>query len=398
MSRPAEPLPTRRDHGPFAPPAQLAQLRQEEPLSRMSYPGGHLGWLVTSHALACAILADPRFSAAQELRRAVIPRPVVPREPPPPALPGMFGGLHAEEHRRYRRLLAPFFSARQARLRVPRIRDIADELVNRMRDAGPPADLLEDFAVPFALRVLCEVVGVPDADREQVGHDSALLFRQQGTAEQIAESFTGIYGYLHELVAAKRARPSDDVLGHLVAGTGLSDPEVAGVGFLLLAAGHDTPASMVALGTFALVTHLGRPSAVLAGPAALAAVVEELLRYLTIAQFGTTRTALSDVEMAGRLVAAGDTVTVSLPAANRDPARFADPDAFDLARPATGHLAFGYGVHQCPGRHLGRAELRVAFQTLFRRLPSLRLAVPAGEVPMRGDSTVHGVRHLPVTW
>jgi cytochrome P450 len=394
----AHPLPTHRDGCPFAPPARLAELRQEQPLSRMAYPGGHVGWLATSHSLARAILTDPRFSAVQELRRAVIPRPVAPREPPPPALPGMFGGLHSEEHSRYRRLLAAFFSARQAQLRVPRIQEIAAELLNRMRSAGPPADLMEEFATPFALRVLCELVGVPDTDQEQVGHDSALLFRQQGTEEQIAKSFTSIYGYLHELVAAKRAQPSDDVLGHLVADTELSDTELAGVGFSLLAAGHDTPASMVTLGAFVLLTHPDQLHTALADPAALANAVEELLRYLTIAQFGTTRTALSDVELANRLIKAGDTVTISLPAANRDPDQFADPDTFDITRPTTGHLAFGHGVHQCIGRHLGRAELRIAIEALFRHFPSLHLAVPAEEVPMRGNSTVYGVKHLPLTW
>lgn len=395
---PAHPLPTRRGGCPFDPPARLAELRREQPLSRMAYPGGRVGWLATSHSLARAILTDSRFSAAQELRRAVISRPMVPREPPPPALPGMFGGLNPEEHLRYRRLLAAFFSAQQARLRVPRIQEIADELLDRMHKAGPPVDLMREFAAPFALRALCDVVGVPHADQEQVGHDSALLFRQQGTEEQIAKSFTGLYGYLHELVAAKRKQPSDDVLGQLAAGTGLSDTELAGVGFSLLAAGHDTPAGMVALGAFALLTHPAQLHAALADAATLSNAVEELLRYLTIAQFGTTRTALSDVELGGHLIKAGDTVTISLPAANRDPDQFTDPDVFEVTRTATGHLAFGHGVHQCLGRHLGRTELRIAFETLFHQFPTLHLAISADEVPMRGNSTVYGVEQLPVMW
>lgn len=390
----AHPLPTRRDGCPFAPPARLAELRQEQPLSRMAYPGGHVGWLATSHSLARAILTDPRFSAVQELRRAVIPRSMVPREPPPPALPGMFGGLHSEEHSRYRRLLAVFFSARQAQLRVPRIQEIADELLNRMRSAGPPADLMEDFATPFALRVLCELVGVPDTDQEQVGHDSALLFRQQGTEEQIAKSFTSIYGYLHELVAAKRAQPSDDVLGHLVADTELSDTELAGVGFSLLAAGHDTPASMVALGAFALLTHPNQLRTVLADPAN---AVEELLRYLTIAHTNV-RTALTDIELGGELVRAGETVTISMQTADRDPARYPNPDTLDLSRRATGHVALGYGIHQCLGQQLARVEMRVAFPALLTRFPTLSLAVDPSEVRLRTDSNIYGVHELPVTW
>ncbi|WP_456316820.1 cytochrome P450 [Streptomyces cavernicola] len=169
------------------------------------------------------------------------------------------------------------------------------------------------------------------------------------------------------------------------------------MGGLLLAAGLDTTANMIALGTFALLRNLDQLSALRAEPELADQAVEELLRYLTVAD-PAVRTALEDVEVEGQLIRAGDTVTLSFQAANRDPARFPEPDRLDLRRRAVGHVAFGHGAHQCLGQQLARVEMRIALPALLRRFPTLRLAVDPSEVPLREQNNIYGVRALPVTW
>jgi cytochrome P450 len=197
-------------------------------------------------------------------------------------------------------------------------------------------------------------------------------------------------------VPAKRAAPTDDLLSQLTA-SDLTDEELANIGFVLLGAGLDTTANMLALGTFALLSHPDQLAALRADPGIAGNAVEELLRYLSIIPF-TVRTALVDIELHGERIKAGKAVTVSVPAANRDPERFADPDILDLLRPANGHVGFGHGVHQCIGQQLARMELQVALPALLTRFPTLRLAVPAEDVALRTDMLVYGVHHLPVAW
>jgi cytochrome P450 len=212
----------------------------------------------------------------------------------------------------------------------------------------------------------------------------------------MAAAYAAVREFIAELVAAKRAEPTDDLLSGLTAGD-LSDEELVNIGFVLLGAGLDTTANMLALGAFALLSHPGQLAALRADPGIADHAVEELLRYLSIIPF-TVRTALDDVELRGERIRAGETVTVSIPAANRDPAHFADPDTLDLLRPAGGHVAFGHGVHQCLGQQLARVELRVVLPALVTRFPALRLAIPAEDVPMRTDMLIYGVHALPVTW
>ncbi|CAM5596373.1 Cytochrome P450 OS=Streptomyces rimosus subsp. rimosus (strain ATCC / DSM 40260 / JCM 4667 /NRRL 2234) OX=1265868 GN=SRIM_024830 PE=3 SV=1 [Streptomyces rimosus subsp. rimosus] len=199
-----------------------------------------------------------------------------------------------------------------------------------------------------------------------------------------------------ELVAAKRAEPTDDLLSDLTT-SDLTEEELIGVGGVLLAAGLDTTANMLGLGTFALLSNPDQLDALRADPGLAGQTVEELLRYLSVAD-PIPRAALEDVEIEGRLVRAGETVTVSVQAANRDPLKFPDPDRFDIHRKATGHVSFGHGPHQCLGQQLARVEMTVAFPALFARFPTLRLAVPPQEVPLRDRANIYGVISLPVTW
>jgi cytochrome P450 len=198
-------------------------------------------------------------------------------------------------------------------------------------------------------------------------------------------------------VAAKRANPTDDVLSDLT-DSDLTDEELKGMALILLSAGFDTTANMLALGTVALLQNPEQLAALRADPALTDNAVEELLRYLSVAKT-FFRTALEDVELGGRTIEAGTTAILSLNTANRDPERFTDPHALDIQRQEGGHLAFSHGIHQCLGQQLARVEMRVALPALLHRFPTLRLAVPAEEVELRPETAdIYGVRSLPVTW
>jgi cytochrome P450 len=207
-----------------------------------------------------------------------------------------------------------------------------------------------------------------------------------------------LLGYLRELVDHRRAEPGDDLISALTSTRQLTKEEITGVAMLLLVAGHETTANMLALGTFTLLRNPAQLAALRDDPSLASAAVEELLRYLTIVHLGPVRAAREDVEVGGHMIKAGESVTLSLAAANRDPERFEAPDILDVRRQAVGHLAFGHGIHQCLGQQLARVEMRIAYPALLRRFPGLRLAVPAEEVATRSHMAIYGVHRLPVAW
>ncbi|HEX6358410.1 cytochrome P450 [Actinophytocola sp.] len=394
MNDPIPALPTTRPAGcPFDPPSELAELRGRRPLTRMTYPDGHVGWLATSHEVVRAILADNRFSARYEIMH--MPIPGYPDEMPS-APPGDMTGMDAPEHTRFRQLLAGHFTVRRMRLLTERVEQVCAERLDDMAAQGSPADLVTAFAQPVPALVICELLGVPFADHEFFQRQAQLLTSISASMEDRAAAMTALYEYLHDLVLAKRKEPTDDLLSDLTT-SDLDDVELSGLGSFLLGAGLDTTANMIALGTFALLTNPDQLADLRNGWSTVDDAVEELLRYLTIAHTGI-RTALADVELGGEVVRAGESVTISLQAANRDPARFPNPDMLDLSRRAAGHVALGYGIHQCLGQQLARVEMRVAFPALFTRFPTLRLAVDPAEVPMRTDSNLYGVHELQVSW
>lgn len=390
-------LPTVRND-PFDPPPELGQLREDQPLQRLTYPDGHVGWLVTSYALSRAVLADRRFSARLELKRFPVQWQEIEGLSSGAPRPGFFIDMDPPEHTRYRRLLTGQFTVRRMNQLRPRIEQIVKDHLDAMAETGPPLDLVEAFALPIPSLVICELLGIPYDDRKEFQHNTAILNRLESSENESAEALQRIMDFLVELVRRKRAEPTDDLLSGL-AGTGeLSDDEIAGVGMLLLNAGHETTANMFGLGTFALLRHPEQVEHLRGGESSVDYTVEELLRYLTILQFGLPRTALEDLQLDGQLIEAGESVTVSLPTANRDPARFGDADELELSRDASGHLAFGHGIHQCLGQQLARIEMRIGYAALFHRFPALRLAVPAEDVQLRDDMVVYGVHRLLVTW
>ncbi|MFD0557205.1 cytochrome P450 [Stackebrandtia endophytica] len=391
----AAPLPPQRDPDrPFDPPEALREAHEHGPISRYRFPDGHDGWLVTGYELVRSVLADSRFSSRRELMRH---HPMIDYGDieVPPAPPGEFLLMDEPRHSRYRKPLAGKFTVRRMRLLSDRVEEITTEHLNAMEKTGPPVDLVEAFAKPIPAIVICELLGVPYEDRASFQDNVEKFLNGETDEDALTAAYTATQQYLDHLIQAKRADPTDDVLSDLT-DTDLTDEELRGVGLVLLAAGLDTTANMLALGTYALLRHPEQLALLRAQPDLTDKAVEELLRYLTVAKT-FLRTAVEDVELGDQTIKAGSAVIASFHAANRDPARFPDPDTLDLQRKAVGHVAFGHGIHQCLGQQLARIEMRVAFPALVNRFPTLRLA--AEEIELRPEvADVYGVKRLPVAW
>ncbi|MEU3986820.1 cytochrome P450 [Streptomyces platensis] len=382
---------------PFDPPEEYRTIREEAPVTPAIFPDGAKGWMVTSYEDVRAVLADPRFGSNRRQLRPGDPAPADEPLPPPP--PGFFIMMDAPEHTRFRRLLTGQFTVRRMQKLVPVVEQIVAERLAEMASAEGPVDLVQSYALPIPSLVICELLGVPYEDREDFQRDSAQMLRLDASREEAQQANQAMNRYIQKLAVAKRAHPTDDILGGLAQSGVLTDEELGGVGALLLLAGHETTANMIALGTMCLLNNPGQFAALRADPELMDNAVEELLRYLTIIQFGLRRTALEDVELGGQRIEAGSVVVASLPAGNRDATQFSgDPDALDVSRPYRPHLAFGHGIHQCLGQQLARVEMKAALSALIERFPTLRLAVPADQVPMRDDMLIYGVHKLPVTW
>ncbi|MEU5187570.1 cytochrome P450 [Streptomyces klenkii] len=384
-------LPTERQPGcPFDPPAELIDARRHGPISRYTHVGGKPGWLITGYDLVRSVLADTRFSSRKELMNVV-------DFELPPAPPGEFLLMDEPQHGRYRKPLVGKFTARRMRLLTERIEQITTDCLDAMEKAGPTTDLVTSFAKPIPTIIICELLGVPYEDRDSFQEQIDKFMSGETSDEDLIAAYTATRNYLAQLVAAKRVNPTDDVLSELT-DSDLTDEELQGISLILLAAGFDTTANMLSLGTFALLQNPAQLAALRADPTLIDQAVEELLRYLSVAKT-FMRTALVDVEVGGQTIEAGTTVVLSFNTANRDPERFTDPHALDLHRQDGGHLAFGHGIHLCLGQQLARIEMRIALSALINRFPTLRLAVPAEEVGLRPETAdVYGVKSLPVTW
>ncbi|MGC2999204.1 cytochrome P450 [Streptomyces sp. G35A] len=391
-------LPTERPSA-FDPPTELAELRDKCPVARMDFPDGHQGWLVTSYPEVRSLLADPGFSARQELHHHAPYDHPFGTEPIQPAEPGFFIGMDHPEHSRYRRLVAGQFTKRRIAQLTPRIEEITESCLDAMEAQGArEADLVEHFSQPIPALAICELLGVPVEDSERFRGAIRSFFDLGSDREESRDAFNAILEYLGELISHKRAEPGDDLISGLIAREELTDQELAGISLLLLVAGYETTANMIALGVYALISHPDQLALLREDPSLVDNAVEELLRYLPLSA-GGMRAATRDTEVLGTQVKGGECVVLSLASANRDPARYgADADRLDLRRSAAGHVAFGHGPHQCLGSQLARLEMRTAFTALLRRFPGLRLAVAPEEVPLRDDHLIYGTHRLPIAW
>ena len=393
-------LPMERDAGPFDPPRRITRLREVRPVSPMAFPDGHEGWIVTGYDALRQLMADTRFSSRQDLGVLHVPyeTPGMPvATEPSPQVPGLFIAMDPPDHTRLRRKLTGAFTVKRMKQLEEHIVDIVERQLDEMARLTPPVDLVKEFALPVPSLVICELLGVPYEDRENFQVNSAKFMVKDQSLDEKMAAYGALTTYLAELVTRKRSAPGEDILSDLARHDDLTIEELTGIAFLLLLAGHETTSNMLAMGTFALLEHPDQMAQLRADPALMTGAVEELMRYLSVADI-FYRYATEDIELGGETIGKGSTVVVSLLAANRDPQRFENPDTLDVHRNARGHLSFGHGIHQCLGQQLARIEMRAGFDGLLRRFPTLELAIPADEVRLRTDMNIYGVHELPVTW
>ncbi len=387
---------------PFAPLTEVDQRELAGTVSPVRLPTGGWAWLVTRHADVRQVLRHPGFSADFArpnfpLLRAIPPQSEEDRQ-------GGFIRMDGAAHSRLRRMLTAEFMIKNIRQIEPLIQQTVDQSLDAMRDAGPPADLVESFALPVPSMVICHLLGVPYQDHAFFQSRSRVLLDQATAAEQVRSAVGELRDYLRSLIDAKQATTdrAEDLLSQLITErveTGeLTRDELVGMALLLLIAGHETTANMIGLSTLLLLQQPDHLAALRADPGLAPGLVEELLRYLTIVRTGLPRLATEDVEIGGQLIRAGEGVIALLSLANRDDTVFGDPDDFEPHREARQHIAFGFGVHQCIGQPLARAELRIALVELARRFPGLSTTVSPADIPKRETSVVYGLAELPVTW
>ncbi|MGC0416949.1 cytochrome P450 [Embleya sp. AB8] len=384
---------------PYALPEEYDRLRTPSTaLHQVTLYDGRQAWVVTKHEAARTLLADPRLSS--DRNNVDFPLTSVRLEALRTRHPG-FISLDPPEHGPRRRMTISEFTVK----RIKGMRDDIERIVHGAIDdllaAGPPADLVKHFALPVPSMVICGLLGVPYADHEYFQDASRRLLQATDGADAIAAR-DHLDGYLDGLITQFQAKPGPGLLSHLVADQlaagEINREELVSTAILLLVAGHETTASMTSLSVITLLEHPDQHAALRADPDLIPGAVEELLRYLSIADFAGARVATADIEIDGQLIRAGEGVIVANSMANRDGSVFADPDTFDVRRSARHHLAFGYGVHQCLGQNLARLELEVILTALFERVPTLRLAVPVEQLTLRPGTTIQGVNELPVTW
>lgn len=373
---------------------QYAEVRAHEGLPRVQLPYGEPAWLVTRYADARLVLGDQRFS------RAACVAHDEPRQSENQNNSGILS-MDPPDHSRLRRLVAGAFTVqRMERLRAD-IRALAGSLLDDMVAAGRPADLVDAFALPLPVSVICRMLGVPEADRPlfRKWSDDALSTSSL-TAEEAEASRQELRAYMAELIAGHRVRPADDLMTSLIEardqGDRLSEEELIDLCVAVLVAGHETTATQIPNFVCTLLDRPGELARLGADPALIPAAVEELLRFVPMGMAaGIPRYATEDVEVGGTLVREGEAVLVSMGAANRDDRRFAAPDALDLSRTGNQHLGFGHGVHHCLGAPLARVELQEALRALSLRLPGLHVA---GDIVWKTQMLVRGPRSMPVGW
>ena len=393
------PLHMRRNA--FDPTPELREIREDSGVRTVVNAFGIQVYLVTRHEDVKEVLADHEHFRNSRPPGFVLPgAPAVPEDAQAESRAGNLLGLDPPEHQRLRRMLTGEFTVRRMRRLEPRIVEIVEQQLDEMQSQCPPADLVAHFALPIPSLVICELLGVPYADREDFQRRSARQLDLSAPIPERLELQRQGRDYMRSLVQAARHDPGEDMLGMLVRehGDELTVDELIGIASLLLLAGHETTSNMLGLGTLALLRHPDQLAAVRENPDAVGPAVEELLRWLSILHTAIPRITASEVEVAGVTIPAGQLVFASLPSGNRDPDFIADPDTLDIGRGAPGHLAFGHGVHHCLGAPLARMEMRIAFPALLRRFPKLAPAEDFGDVQFRSFHFIYGLKSLEVTW
>ncbi|MFF6999939.1 cytochrome P450 [Streptomyces sp. NPDC008313] len=386
---------------PFQPPAEYSELRATKPVFKVKLAvSGKEMWVVSRQEHIRQILTEPKMSSNFK-------NPGYPLQVPVPeeALQAMELPLVAMDppmHAQHRRAIIPELTVKRMQALRPRIQQVVDEHITAMLEKGGPVDLLTELAIPVPSLILCELLGVPAEDISHFRDFAERTVRNDVTPQDIAMAMQEMDIYLDKLVTSKEKEPTDDLLGRVVTknredGT-LAHREIVALARMLISGGFDTLTNMIVLGVGVLLEHPEQLERIKQDPSLTKNAIEELLRYLSIADSATARVATEDIEIEGVLIRKGEGIIALNGSANRDERAFENPDTLDIFREIGLHSAFGHGIHQCPGASLVRVELEIVYNTIFARIPTLRLAVPAEELPFKTHTLIQGLDALPVTW
>lgn len=384
---------------PMQPPADYAMLRPERPVARIALPTGQSAWLVTGHEQVTQLLTDSRLSSDRTAPGFPLMLPV-----PPGALKQLnlsLISMDPPEHPLHRKMLISEFTMKRVQLMRPRIQQIVDDCVDDLLAAGRPADLVAELSMPVPSLVISELLGVPEADREFFQPLAMRIVSRGNTPQMRATAAQELATFLDELITAKEKEPTDDMLGRLILKNReddalMSHEDLTNLARLMLIAGHLTTADMLSLSIMLLLENPDQLALMRENPGLTGDAVEESLRYFGIADM--SRAVLADIEIGGVVIRKGEGVICATVAANWDSEVYADPGKFNIRRGAKNHFGFGHGAHQCLGGNLAKLEMEIVFETLFARIPSLRLAVPVEEMSFKSDASLYGVYSVPVTW
>jgi cytochrome P450 len=392
---------TRAAECPFNPPPKALAYNTNRQLSRVRIWDASTPWLIHGYDAIRALFTDSRVSVDDRL----------------PGYPhwneGMLATVHkrprsvftsdGEEHTRYRRMLSKPFTFKRVEGLRPAVQKIADERVDALLAGPKPGDIVSTLALPVPSLVISEMLGVPYEDADFFQEQAQRGTGRYATEEDTAQGAASLAKYIANLIRARMQSPAENLVSDLaerVNAEEISVREATQLALGVLIAGHETTANMISLSIAALLQHPDQLALIrdAEDPKAIAVAVEELMRYLSIIQTGQRRIAVEDIEIGGETIRAGEGIILDVAPANWDRRQFADPDRLDVRRDDGAHVGFGYGRHQCVGQQLARMELQIALPTLFRRIPTLQLAVPVEELPFKHDTLAYGVYELPVTW
>lgn len=384
---------------PFSLPAGYRKLSEESPAVRVKLPSGFEAWVLSRLEDIRAMLTDPRFSS--DRRHPGFPQ-IAEGSAAMPDFRASLNEMDAPEHGPKRREVLAEFTLKRMKALRPRIQEIVDTQIDLVLSSPKPVDLVPVLSLPVPSLVICELLGVPYEDHDFFQTRTQAMIDREFTPEQRLQATAELLKFLDELVAAKVANPGDDLLGRLIVkqreNEGVRHREIVELAFLLLGAGHETTASSISLGVAAFLKYPDQREKALSDSGKMFDAIEELQRFFTIAEAAGARVATADVELGGVLIRAGEGVIPLSNLGDRDPVAFKNPDRFDIERGAKTHVAFGYGMHQCLGANMARTQLQIVFETLFRRIPGLRPAIPLEEMAYKNDSEIYGMHELPVTW
>ncbi|MFK4259178.1 cytochrome P450 [Agrobacterium tumefaciens] len=381
-------------------PFEFEQIRRQSTFPRVCLPEGRWAWLVTRYSDLRAILSDRRFSADSTLPGFPLVNAGVATAR---AKYRSFVSMDPPEHTKFRRLLANEFSPRAVQILRPKITAKVDDLLERMIRKGPPSNVVNDLALPAASSTICAILGIDFRHHDYFYSKANILISNLSSPDEIASATTELCdNFLKKIIDEKRGEPGDDLLSRLAAPTvdadALTDHEIISIARLLLIAGYETTANVIALSILALLQSPDQAEALRLDPSLLPSAVDELLRYTDPTHAGIRRVATEDVVIGNVSIVRGEGVILANASANRDSCIFDDPHRCDIYRKARHHVAFGYGVHQCLAHHLARMELEIVIAQLLQALPNFCLSLPDDAIVLKRDSLVLGLETLPITW